>query len=92
MFQSYPSNSSQSQQAEFQTEVLCAQIEYFVGGNLLSNPSAGPGNHSKIVANAFIFASKVVDKLWAGKWENTHPFVAESHDKGSMLAIMLKQL
>lgn len=68
ILESYPSNCSQSQQAEFQTEVLCAQIEYFLGGNLLSNPSAGPGNHSKIVANAFIFASKVVDILWAGNF------------------------
>ena len=67
LFQSYPTKCSQPQLAEFQTEVLCAQIDYFLGGNLLSNPSAGPGNHGKIVANAFTFASKVVDKLWVGK-------------------------
>ena len=67
MFQSYPLKCSQPQQAEFQTEVLCAQIDFFLGGNLLTNPSAGSGNHAKIVANAFCFASKVVDKLWIGK-------------------------
>ena len=62
--QCYPVKCSQPQQAEFQTEVLRVQIEYFLGGNLLTNPSAGCGNHAKIVANAFFFASKVVDKLW----------------------------
>ena len=66
-FQAHPLNCSQPQQAEFQTEVLCAQIDFFLGGNLLTNPSAGSGNHAKIVANAFSFASKVVDKLWIGK-------------------------
>lgn len=66
-FQSFPARCSQSQQAEFQTEVLCIQIDYLLGGNLLTNPSAGSGNHAKIVANAFCFASKVVDKLWVGK-------------------------
>lgn len=68
ILESYPTKCSQPQLAEFQTEVLCAQIDYFLGGNLLSNPSAGPGNHGKIVANAFTFASKVVDKLWVGNF------------------------
>lgn len=60
----------QPQQAEYQTEVVSAQMDYFLGGNLLANPSAGHGNHAKIVANAFTFASKVVDKLWIGKEKN----------------------
>ena len=68
--QCYPVKCSQPQQAEFQSEVLCVQIEYFLGGNLLTNPSAGCGNHAKIVANAFFFASKVVDKLWIGKFDS----------------------
>ena len=70
-FQSYPLKFTPPQQAEFQTEVLCAQIDFFLGGNLLTNPSAGSGNHAKIVANAFCFASQVVDKLWIGK-SNSH--------------------
>ena len=74
MFQSYPLKCSQPQQAEFQTEVLCAQIDFFLGGNLLTNPSAGSGNHAKIVANAFCFASKVVDKLWIGKLNRRKAF------------------
>ncbi|XP_078381850.1 WD repeat and FYVE domain-containing protein 3-like isoform X3 [Oculina patagonica] len=68
ILESYPLKCSQPQQAEFQTEVLCAQIDFFLGGNLLTNPSAGSGNHAKIVANAFSFASKVVDKLWIGNF------------------------
>ncbi|XP_048589940.1 WD repeat and FYVE domain-containing protein 3-like [Nematostella vectensis] len=75
VLEAYPSTCSQPQQAEYQSRVLKAQMDYLLGGNLLTNPTAGAGNHSKIVANVFAFASKLVDKLWLGNFTDGYKTV-----------------
>ena len=58
---------------EFQTEVLANLMDRLVAGDVLLEresalPIAAGGSFNNLINNVFYISSRVVDKLWQGKF------------------------
>ncbi|XP_066304852.1 WD repeat and FYVE domain-containing protein 3-like isoform X4 [Branchiostoma lanceolatum] len=66
-----PERATQTQQRDFQTEVLTTLMDHLLAADALLGdqaalPLAAGGSYNALVSNVFHFASRVVDKLWQG--------------------------
>lgn len=77
VLEAWPEHASTGQQTRYQTEILSILMEHLLAADVLIGEQAAlpvvpGGSVNNITSNVCYVAARIVDKLWQGKFPNSH--------------------